>query len=107
MKTTYTKKQAKADKALREQYKGFTSQYDKLKFMSEAPTGAIYLCDLHSEAEDMDGAWYPMLGGFQVANGKERFKSETQELALAAAEVSKAEYQSRFAAFKADCAALA
>jgi len=104
--TRYTNKQAAADKKLREQYKALTLPYDRLKFMSEAEIGAIYLCNIHSEAEDMDGGWYPMLGGFQLAKGDEKFKSDTYENALAVAQGFKEEYGRKFAAYKVECAEL-
>jgi len=105
--TTYTKKQAAADKKLREQYKAMTLPYDRLKFMSEAETNAIYLCNIHSDAEDLDGGWFPMLGGFQMSKGAERFKTDTYENAVAIAQGFKEEYARKFAAYKLECAELA
>lgn len=107
MNTRYTKKQAAADKKLREQYKALSLPYDRLKFMSEAKTSAIYLCNIHSEADDMDGGWYPMLGGFQMAAGAEKFKTDTFENAKAIAQGLKEDYTRKFLAYKAECAELA
>lgn len=103
METTYTKKQSRIDKQLRQEYKCLTNPRSKLEWMSRAPLGAIYLCDLSSDAEDLNGQWFPMLGGFQIANGTEKYASESKELALAAALSARQVYEQRLVAYHAEC----
>jgi hypothetical protein len=104
MDTTYSTKQARADKALRQNFKNLTDPGAKTAWLSQAPTGAIYLCKISSEAEDLDGAWFPMLGGFQLENGTEKFACRTREFALEAAELARQMYVERLATHEANAA---
>ena len=89
----YGNRKLREHKNMRMAYSKLIQKEEKYKFMVAAEAWAIFLTN-PGDADDQ-GSWHPMLGGYIVQDGDQKFPRKTWQAALKVAEQAREEYRNK------------